>query len=90
MKRQNKKWNKLFEMQGTIVCPYCLKPILDPRNLTIEHEPPQSRQNELGESQKIYACKKCNHEKGALTAEEYVEWKRLEFIRNGGLNQRKK
>ena len=51
---------------------------------TLEHEPPQSRQEELGPSKTYLACRKCNNQKGALTVEEYAEWKRLEFIRNGG------
>lgn len=81
---KNRRWRKLYELQGTIVCPYCLKPITDPSQLTIEHEPPKSRQAELGKSSEtFYACKKCNNQKGSLTAEEYVEWKRLERIRNG-------
>jgi len=72
-----------------IICPYCLKPI-KPQDITIEHEPPRSRQQELGKSQTYYCCKHCNQQKGALTAEEYIEWKRLEFIRNGGLSRRQR
>ena len=59
---------------------------------TLEHEPPKSRQKELGPSKIFLACKKCNNEKGALTAVEYEIWKTtkdlqtwslLESIRNG-------
>lgn len=85
------RWKKLYSAQGQFVCPYCLLhfPI---QTATIEHEPPISRQKELGESKLFLACKKCNNEKGALTAEEYEVWKktkdyqtwaRLEQIRNG-------
>lgn len=84
-----KRWRKLYDASVAIICPYCLKPILNPADLSVEHEPPKSRQSELGDSKKIYACKKCNNEKGALTAEEYAEWKRLEFIRNGNLNNQR-
>lgn len=78
-----KKWRKLYDSQKKFVCPYCLRelPITD---ATREHEPPKSRQAELGPSQIITACAECNHEKGALTAAEYIEWKRLNNIRNGG------
>lgn len=86
---KNKHWRDLIRIHGEIICPYCLRPIENSSQLTIEHEPPKSRQAELGiKSKKIYACKKCNHEKGSLTAKEYEEWKRLEKIRNGGLNDR--
>lgn len=85
---KKRKWKKLYSIDAKFTCPYCLKefPLCE---ATIEHEPPRSRQKELGESEKLLACKHCNNEKGALTAKEYAEWKRLEFIRNGGLsNQR--
>jgi len=85
---KKRKWKKLYGLSVTFTCPYCLKE-LPLAEATIEHEPPQSRQKELGPSQKLYACKKCNHEKGALTAEEYELWKKLEFIRNGGLSRQR-
>ncbi len=85
---KKRQWKKLYAISATFTCPYCLKELpLD--EATIEHEPPQSRQKELGPSQKFFACKKCNHQKGALTAEEYELWKKLEFIRNGGLSQQR-
>lgn len=87
---KQRKWKLLAKQSVAIICPYCLKPIIDRGDLSVEHEPPRSRQDELGPSRKIWACKKCNQEKGALTAEEYAEWKRLEFIRNGGLSRGKK
>lgn len=84
-----KRWKKLYGLTATFICPYCLKefPLIE---ATREHEPPRSRQKELGPSETVWACKECNNQKGALTAQEYAEWKRLEFIRNGGLsNQRR-
>ena len=82
--KKSKRWKKITSMGTTIVCPYCLKPITDPSQLTIEHEPPRSRQAELGIiSKTIYACKRCNNQKGSLTASEYAEWLKLEAIRNG-------
>lgn len=85
---KTRRWKKLYGMSVSFTCPYCLKqfPLSE---ATKEHEPPKSRQKELGESKVFLVCKKCNHTKGALTAEEYAEWKRLEFIRNGGLTQQK-
>lgn len=82
------KWKKLYGQSVSFLCPYCLK-FLPMSEASIEHEPPRSRQEELGESKKIIACTKCNNEKGALTAEEYTEWKRLEFIRHGRLSEKK-
>lgn len=81
-----RKWKKLYGASVSITCPYCLK-IIPLAEATKEHEPPKSRQKELGESQIFLVCKKCNNEKGALTAEEYELWKMLEFIRNGGLSR---
>ena len=86
------RWRKLYNASGQFVCPYCLQhfPI---QSATLEHEPPKSRQKELGQSKTLLACKKCNNEKGALTAAEYQIWKTtkdfytwnlLERIRNGG------
>lgn len=81
-----KRWKKLYLQQHFFTCPYCLKE-LPLTEATREHEPPKSRQKELGKSEIIIACKHCNHEKGALSAAEYAEWKRLEFIRCGGLSR---
>lgn len=82
-----KKWRRLIGIQANIVCPYCLQPI-KPGDSSIDHEPPKSRNQELGPSKLIQCCKKCNQEKGALTAAEYAEWKRLEFIRTGRFRQK--
>lgn len=79
-------WRRLERLQATIICPYCLKPI-PPKYMTVDHEPPKSRQKELGPSQLIPCCKWCNNEKGALTAKEYAEWKRLNAIRNGNMER---
>lgn len=79
---KTKRWKKLYGHTVNFVCPYCLraKPLAE---ATKEHEPPQSRQKELGPSLVYLVCKECNNEKGALTLEEYKEWKRLNDIRNG-------
>ena len=86
-----KKWRKLYSAHAQFICPYCLRPF-PIQKATIEHEPPRSRQNIFGPSQMFLACKKCNNEKGALTAAEYKQWKntkdyltwvKLENIRNG-------
>ena len=87
----SRKWKKLYEMQINFVCPYCLN-TFPLSKATKEHEPPKSRQKELGQSKIILACGKCNNEKGSLTALEYArwkttkdyhEWERLERIRHG-------
>lgn len=85
------KWRKLYNASGQFICPYCLQHF-QIQSATLEHEPPRSRQKELGPSKLLLACKKCNNEKGALTAEEYEIWKTtkdyktwalLETVRNG-------
>lgn len=81
-----KRWRKIARMNVLITCPYCLRQYPQ-SEMSIEHEPPRSRQKEFGPSKTVWACAKCNHEKGALTASEYAEWKRLNFIRNGGLSR---
>ena len=89
------KWRKLYSAQIEFTCPYCLQqiPII---KATKQHEPPLSRQKELGASRILLACKKWNNEKGALSAEEYKRWKTtknfaefatLEAIRNGNFNK---
>lgn len=83
---KKRRWKKLYGANINFVCPYCLK-TLPLSQSTLEHEPPKSRQKELGESKTYLVCAKCNHQKGALTLEEYKEWLRLENIRNGGLNR---
>jgi hypothetical protein len=80
---KTRKWKKLYGASITFTCPYCLRQY--PLNeATIEHEPPKSRQKECGESKKTLACAKCNHEKGALTAQEYELWKMLNELRIHG------
>lgn len=78
---KKKRKDTLYQIETTIICPYCLKPI-PPSKLTKDHEPPLSRGGT--KNRWIYACKECNNKKGSLTAAEFAEWKRLEKIRNGG------
>lgn len=84
-----KKWEKLYSANVSFVCPYCMQTI-PMSEATRDHEPPRSRQQELGPSRLVLCCKHCNHEKGALTASQYAEWKRLkaqlavlDLVRNG-------
>lgn len=76
------KWRKLEEMNAMMICPYCLKPT-KPRDMTRDHVIPKSRGGKLTDDNIIMVCKRCNNEKGALTLEEYREWKRLNALRNG-------
>lgn len=91
-----KHWKRLYGLQATFVCPYCMDefPL---SKATIDHIQPRSRGGSSAPYNTVYSCKHCNNEKGSLNAEEYArwketldreEWKRLEFIRNGGLSQR--
>ena len=81
-----KKWRKLYATSETFVCPYCLKEFPTSKG-TRDHKNPYSRFHDNSPENIVMACMNCNHEKGALTVEEYLEWKRLEFIRNGGLSR---
>lgn len=67
----------------TVYCCICGLPIKKIKDFTIEHEPPRSRQDELGESQLYPSHAKCNHRKGSLTMDEYRLWLELERKRNG-------
>lgn len=80
------RWRKLYESQGFFQCPYCLKqfPL---SKATKDHVIPASRGGKTDDTNLVLSCSTCNAQKGALTAEEYAEWKRLEFIRNGGLSR---
>lgn len=90
-----KQWKKLYRLTATFICPYCHKEF--PLNkATVEHLVPRSRGGTSDPANIVYACKFCNNQKGSLTPEEYQiwrttldveEWKRLEFIRNGGLSK---
>ena len=91
MADKRNRWKNLYSKNLFFQCPYCMR-ILSMKEATKEFEPPISRQRELGPSRIIPACKECNSEKGALSAEEYkrwlteknyIEWCKLEDIRVG-------
>lgn len=90
-----RRWKRLYDSNATFICPYCLKEF-PMKKATKDHINPWSRFHDNSPENIVYACKSCNTEKGALTAEEYetwkttedwIVWKRLEFIRNGGLSR---
>jgi 5-methylcytosine-specific restriction endonuclease McrA len=81
-----KRWRKLYRQQATFVCPYCLReyPLSE---ATRDHKIPRSRGGSSDQRNLVLCCGECNSQKGSLTPQEYAEWKRLEFIRNGGLSK---
>lgn len=90
-----KRWKRLYGLQATFVCPYCMceYPL---KNATYDHLIPRSRGGSSEPYNLVWACKRCNNEKGSLTPEEYATWKatldnevwkRLELIRTGRLSQ---
>lgn len=83
-----KRWRKLYETHDTMVCPYCMR-MVALSDTNIEHVTPRSRGGTSTPDNTIRVCKKCNSLKGALTLAEFVAWKRLEFIRNGGLSKKR-
>lgn len=87
MEASKKKWKKLYHEQikmGICYCYLCGKLIENKDDFSIEHRLPTSRGGYNTPANWCPSHKSCNNEKGALTYEEYREWKRLEFIRNGG------
>lgn len=79
-------WKKLYGLKDTFICPYCLKEVSS-KYATRDHKNPYSRFKDNSPENIIIACWWCNTEKGALTVEEYEQWKRLEFIRQGRLSR---
>ena len=88
------KWKRLYGQEATFVCPYCLE-TFPLKKATKDHKLPYSRFHNNSPENIVLACKFCNNQKGALTPEEYElwkttldneVWKRLEYIRNGGLS----
>lgn len=73
----------LTNAKEPIICCICGLEILSKKDFSIEHEPPKSRQDELGKSELKYAHKKCNNFKGALTQKEYELFLELLKKRNG-------
>lgn len=69
--------------RGELKCCICGLLIRSIKDVSVEHEPPKSRQNALGPSKIGYAHKKCNHDKGALTMGEYQLYLKLLRIKNG-------
>ena len=80
---KHRRWKKLYGSQVNFVCPYCLR-TLPLSESTRDHVMPRSRGGKTTPDNIVLVCGDCNREKGALTLEEYKEWKRLNFIRNGG------
>lgn len=78
-----KQLYKVSHKLPPVYCYICHKPITKQKDLTMDHEPPRSRQSELGPSKLYPCCSKCNHQKGALTLQEYKLWLELEMKRNG-------
>ena len=82
-KLEFKKLYKISHKKDFVYCYICNKKITNPNELTVDHEPPKSRQKELGDSKLYPCCRRCNNRKGALTLEEYKKWLLLEAKRNG-------
>lgn len=86
MSDDRKYFKKLYKVSYNlppVYCYICHKPITKQNDLTVDHEPPRSRQKELGPSNLYPCCKACNQRKGSLTLEEYKQWLVLEQKRNG-------
>jgi hypothetical protein len=53
-------------------CYYCIEYLTD-FNRTRDHVIPKCKGGKLSPDNKVYACKKCNRNKGDLTIEEWIE-----------------
>lgn len=53
-------------------CYYCREYLTD-LNRTKDHVIPKSKGGKLTKDNKVYACRKCNRNKGDLTIEEWIE-----------------
>ena len=92
MEASKRKWKNLYHEQikmGICYCYLCGKLIEKEEDFSLDHQQPKSRQGLDSPSNWKPCCRSCNHRKGALTYEEYQEWKRLEFLRNGGKEKTK-
>lgn len=76
----NKRLRNLVNTKSLICC-ICGLAITDERELSKEHEPPLSRGGKR--DQWKWAHKSCNHDKGALTLDEYRQFCMLRRIKNG-------
>lgn len=83
MKKHFKKLYRISYELPTVYCYICHKPITKQKDLTADHEPPKSRQKELGPSTLYPCCRVCNCDKGALTLEEYRLYLQLKAKKNG-------
>lgn len=80
--KMNKKTRNLINL-GALKCCICGLAITNADELSKEHEPPLSRGGSRDNWK--YAHKKCNHDKGALTLEEYRLFCELRKKRNGNV-----
>lgn len=86
--KQEQQWRTITKQHvATIICPYCLEPIPEGHR-TRDHKIPKSRGGKNEPENIVICCDKCNHEKGSLTPEEYEIWKKLNYIRCGGLSNK--
>lgn len=86
------EWKNLYHEQiriGVCYCALCGKKIEKIKDFSIDHATSRAQGGADDESNWLPAHKEpCNREKGALTLEQYREWKRLELIRNGQVKTR--
>ena len=81
------KWKRLYGIQQTFVCPYCLKefPL---SKATKDHKNPYARFKDDSEENIVLCCKEDNNRKGMLTVEEYMLYCLLDRVRKGQKNER--
>lgn len=80
------EWKRLWIRNVNLkqcVCYLCGKKILKANDLSLDHVTPLSRGGSDDEYNWKPSHRDCNWKKGALTYEEFIEWKILELKRNG-------
>lgn len=82
-----REWKKLYHEQikiGACYCYLCGRQIETENDFSIDHILPTHRGGIDAPSNWGCCCRSCNSKKGSLTYDEYREWQRLEYLRNGG------
>lgn len=82
-KNEWKKRTRDLILAKACFCYLCGKIIQKEKEMSLDHVTPLSRGGSDDEYNWKATHKDCNWKKGALTYEEFVQWKMLELKRNG-------
>ena len=82
-----KRWKRLYGLNATFICPYCLKefPL---SKATKDHKNPYARFKDNSPDNIVMCCKEDNNRKGMLTVEEFMLFLLLDRVRKGQKDER--